>query len=289
MNSHPLISVIVSCYNQGQYLPDALQSVLDQTYTSWECIIINDGATDNTEKVALEWVAKDERFKYFKQPNSGLSAARNKGLNNMTGSYVQFLDADDKIGEGKFESSIAFTPAYDLVISNFSIFTDSVKNAVATAGNLKNEYFNYNAVLTLWDEEFVIPIHCGLFKASLFNDIRFNEKLKAKEDWLMWVQVFLQDVNVYFLNDPQANYRMTGQNMSQQRMHMNSNHILALSLLYDLIPESDKKLLFTKALRQFESKLDESDKLLSQTKQSSSYKLGNFFIRPLRRIFKRTS
>ena len=289
MNSNPLISVIVPCYNQGQYLPEALQSVLDQAYLNWECIIINDGATDNTEEVALEWVKKDERFKYFYQPNSGLSAARNKGLSNLAGSYVQFLDADDKIGKGKFKSSIAFTPAYDLIISNFGIFTDSDKNAVATAGNLKNDYFNYKAVLTLWDEEFVIPIHCGLFKASLFNNIRFNEKLKAKEDWLMWVQVFLQNVNVYFLTDLQAFYRMTGQNMTQQRLHMNSNHILAYEFLYDLIPESEKRSLFMKAMRAFESKLDESDKLLTKTKLSSSYKLGNFFIRPLRKFFKRSS
>ena len=92
-----LVSIIVPCYNQAQYLDEALQSVFDQTYTNWECIIINDGSPDNTEEVAKKWVSKDTRFVYLKKENGGLSSARNAGINTAKGVFILPLDADDKI------------------------------------------------------------------------------------------------------------------------------------------------------------------------------------------------
>ncbi|MHB1105096.1 MAG: glycosyltransferase family 2 protein [Lutibacter sp.] len=93
----PKISIIVPCYNQAQYLDEALQSVLDQTYTNWECIIVNDGSPDNTEEVAKKWIEIDNRFKYLFKENGGLSSARNAGIIVAQGMYILPLDADDKI------------------------------------------------------------------------------------------------------------------------------------------------------------------------------------------------
>ena len=62
-----MISIVVPCYNQAQYLEECLQSVLDQTYEKWECLIVNDGSTDNTEEIALQWKKKDSRFIYLKR------------------------------------------------------------------------------------------------------------------------------------------------------------------------------------------------------------------------------
>ena len=92
------ISIIVPCYNQAQYLDEALQSVLDQTYTNWECIIVNDGSPDNTKQIAQKWVEKDSRFKYIYKENGGLSSARNEGITIAEGEFILPLDADDKIG-----------------------------------------------------------------------------------------------------------------------------------------------------------------------------------------------
>ena len=97
MNSK--ISIIVPCYNQAQYLPEALQSVLNQTYENWECIIVNDGSPDNTKEVAQEWVKKDSRFIYLYKENGGLSSARNAGIANANGEFILPLDADDRIGK----------------------------------------------------------------------------------------------------------------------------------------------------------------------------------------------
>jgi glycosyltransferase involved in cell wall biosynthesis len=102
----PKISIIVPCYNQAQYLDEALQSVLEQTYTNWECIIVNDGSPDDTEEIAKIWTKKDSRFIYLKKENGGLSNARNAGIDLATGEYILPLDADDKIGKEYIEFAL---------------------------------------------------------------------------------------------------------------------------------------------------------------------------------------
>jgi len=92
------ISVIVPCYKQAEYLEDALNSVLEQSFENWECIIVNDGSPDNTKEIALRWLNLDSRFKYIEQANLGVSAARNFGIFHAQGEYILPLDADDKIG-----------------------------------------------------------------------------------------------------------------------------------------------------------------------------------------------
>lgn len=96
MNAN-LISVIIPCYNQAQFLEEALESVWRQTYKYWECIIVNDGSVDSTKEIASQWQLKDQRFKYVYQENQGLSKARNTGISRAKGKYILPLDADDKI------------------------------------------------------------------------------------------------------------------------------------------------------------------------------------------------
>ncbi|NIW46854.1 MAG: glycosyltransferase, partial [Gammaproteobacteria bacterium] len=87
------VSVIIPAYNQGHYLGECVQSVLDQTYPDFEIIIVNDGSTDNTQRVAKSF--SDPRIKYIYQENRGLSGARNTGIRNAIGTYVTYLDSDD--------------------------------------------------------------------------------------------------------------------------------------------------------------------------------------------------
>ncbi len=98
------VSVIIPCYNQAFFLKEAVASVLAQTYTNWECIIINDGSTDNTEEVTKELIKDDGRFIYKKQINKGLPGARNAGLELCTGEFIQLLDADDALHPQKLEN-----------------------------------------------------------------------------------------------------------------------------------------------------------------------------------------
>ena len=115
--NNPTVSIIVPCYNQAQYLDECLQSVLDQTYSEWECIIVNDGSTDNTDFFTKQWVEKDKRFIYFEKENGGLSSARNFGIKNATGEYILPLDADDKIASNYIAIAIkAFQEDFSLKV-----------------------------------------------------------------------------------------------------------------------------------------------------------------------------
>jgi len=91
------ISIIVPCYNYGNYIPEALSSIREQTYTNWECIIVDDGSTDNSRQVTEAFIQNDPRFKLISVANSGVSAARNTGVAHSKGAYIFPLDADDKM------------------------------------------------------------------------------------------------------------------------------------------------------------------------------------------------
>ena len=99
-----LVSVIMPAYNAERYIEEAIQSVLSQTYQNWELLIINDGSVDNTEEKIKSFT--DERIKYFKKENGGVSSARNLGLQNMKGDYFCFLDADDTYYERSLSSRL---------------------------------------------------------------------------------------------------------------------------------------------------------------------------------------
>ncbi|CAM3438874.1 glycosyltransferase family 2 protein [Aequorivita lipolytica] len=101
-----LISIILPCYNQAEYLPEALESVLKQSHSRWECIIVDDGSPDETKRIADEWLIKDSRFSYIKIKNRGLSNARNVGINKAKGEIILPLDADDKIADNYIELSL---------------------------------------------------------------------------------------------------------------------------------------------------------------------------------------
>ena len=90
-----LISIIVPIYNVENYLRQCLDSILNQTYQNFECLLINDGSPDNSADICREYAIKDSRFKYFEKENGGLSDARNYGIRQSTGSYLTFVDSDD--------------------------------------------------------------------------------------------------------------------------------------------------------------------------------------------------
>lgn len=90
-----LISVVVPIYNVEKYLRQCLDSIQNQTYQNFECLLINDGSPDNSADICREYVEKDSRFKYFEKENGGLSDARNYGIRQSKGSYLTFVDSDD--------------------------------------------------------------------------------------------------------------------------------------------------------------------------------------------------
>lgn len=120
----PKVSVIIPAYNSAKYLPDAIASVLEQTYTSYEIIVINDGSTDNTREVIEPYL---DRIRYFEQENQGVSATRNRGIYLARGDLIAFLDADDLFFPDKLAKQAAILeaqPEIGLVNSGFRLITE---------------------------------------------------------------------------------------------------------------------------------------------------------------------
>ncbi|UOE38004.1 glycosyltransferase family 2 protein [Chryseobacterium oryzae] len=224
MNNTPLISTIVPCYNQAQYLDECLQSVLDQTYENWECIIVNDGSPDNTEEVAKRWIERDSRFKYLKKENGGLSSARNAGIEIAQGEWFQFLDCDDKIDADKFNLSSLYFNHYDVVITNYQLFSEN--NLHPDYCSFIDENLSFEDILLKWDSNFSIPIHCALFK-KLKDKFHFQEVLKAKEDFVFWLHFFENNPKYIIINKRHAFYRIHQESMTKNYALMLENETLA--------------------------------------------------------------
>ncbi len=255
MLQNPLVSVIIPCFNQAIFLEDALESIWTQGYFNWECIIVNDGSTDNTEIISQRWCVKDSRFKYYYQENRGLSSARNFGIEQAKGDYFQFLDADDYLDKEKLQLSINLLSSLNeskpqIAISNFEMLEDKAGKIVPPFCKLDETLFNYEKLLYEWEESFSIPIHCGLFDAIFFKNFRFPIKLKAKEDWIMWITIFQAEYLVLFINQPLAIYRRHNESMTMSKDLMN-DHLAALDYLKDLIPSSDYEKLLKHFIRRY--------------------------------------
>ena len=102
------VSIIIPCYNMEQYLAETLDSVVAQTYNNWECIIVDDASTDNTELIVNNYCNKDNRFRYIKQENKGVSAARNNGIKQTNGELILPLDGDDIIDKTYLEKAVKY-------------------------------------------------------------------------------------------------------------------------------------------------------------------------------------
>ncbi|MFV8356770.1 glycosyltransferase family 2 protein [Flavobacterium sp. XS1P32] len=249
MEHNPLISIIIPCYNQASFIEETLQSVYQQQYQNWECLLINDGSTDNSESIILDWVQRDKRFQYCKTTNLGVSAARNYGLRIAQGEYVQFLDGDDLLAADKLILSIDALQKYkvDIVCSNYLVFSAKVKVAEPPFSNLDHFEFNFYNLARYWNDGFTVPCHCWFFKASLFQNISFPQDLTAQEDWVMWLLIFQQKPKIFYLQKPLALYRRNPFGRTNAEGFFDET-LLAIRYLKPFLKDSDFQLLYESAL-----------------------------------------
>lgn len=190
-----LVSIIIPCYNQARFLPEALESILQQTYPDWECIIVNDGSSDDTEQVAQEWVSKDARFRYVKKQNGGLSSARNAGLQVATGEYIQILDADDLLEADKLRSQMIYlrdgSDKVDILVSGYRYFKDVAEKRglyifgpANTLPEVALQSSDRNDLVKLFARTNPMVVSAPLYHRGVFEKVgRFDEDLSALEDW----------------------------------------------------------------------------------------------------------
>lgn len=199
----PLVSIIIPAYNYARFLPQTLQNILEQKYSDWECIIVDDGSADDTAQVAAQFTAGDARFRYVHQHNQGLSAARNTGIAHSKGTYIQFLDADDLLHDNKISLQAAFLeahPAVEIVYGDFLYFhTD--RPAQKLKGRDKEEHAEKHLLSSGCGMEMAkrfcvnnfIPVSAPLVRRSIIDKTGlFDTAYRSYEDWQYWFRCCLQ-------------------------------------------------------------------------------------------------
>ncbi len=183
------ISVIIPAYNCEKYIKSCLESLKHQTYRNLEIIVVNDGSTDNTLKICEEMQYDDYRIKIINQENKGVSAARNRGLEEVTGKYISFVDADD----------VLEPDMYEIMYKDMYLNTADVVRVGAyvhdRSGNIRHIY-NDNTVLVIEDKgdiihkfskgELSIAVWDKLFTKRIIGDTRFRENVYQEDTMFVW-------------------------------------------------------------------------------------------------------
>jgi len=254
---NPLVSIIVPCYNQAQYLDEALQSVLNQTNANWECIIVNDGSPDNTEEVATKWLEKDSRFKYIYKENGGLSSARNAGIDIATGEFILPLDADDKIGQDYLRLALqAFVN--DNLLKVVYCKAEKFGNAIGE-WDLPNFSLEKLARTNM--------IFCSaVFKKSEWERVGGYDSnmIYGLEDWEFWIAILKEGGNVKCIDYIGFYYRITAGSMvrsinQEERFfsekYVAKKHLDFILKSYDDLLKANNKFVYKLSSEKFVSNL----------------------------------
>ena len=228
------VSVIMPAFNAANYIEEAIQSIINQTYKNWELIVVDDGSTDRTSELFKTFAATDSRIKYYYQSNSKQGYARNTGIKNSEADLIAFLDADDLWLPTKLAVQLAvFNESdCDLLFSNAYIFESKFeinsfnsfsKNFQVIASEYQNEaglseFLYYNRIPTL----------TALFKKKIIHNAGFFSSRAVCEDYEMWLKLLVMGYKFKSISTPLAAYRVH-QNSST------SNDKLAIDDCIDVI------------------------------------------------------
>jgi glycosyltransferase involved in cell wall biosynthesis len=180
----PLVSVIVPCYNAAEFLEDALRSALAQSYSEVEVVVVDDGSTDSSAEIARRFPVR-----YIRQENRGLSEARNVGIRESKGSYLVFLDADDRLKPRAIESgldALALRPDCALTVGDH-VFIAADSSYLADSTKEHHLHCHYEALLK---SNFIEMIASVLFRRSIFNEVGgFDATLRVAEDYELYLRI----------------------------------------------------------------------------------------------------
>lgn len=236
---NPKISIIVPVYKVEKYLHRCLDSIVNQTFTDWECILIDDGSPDNSGIICDEYAQMDRRFKVIHQENKGVSAARNAGLDVAKGEWIGFVDSDDWIEKETYEVAYnkAIKESVDLIQWGYIIENErSSKKVFHPEGSFTNK----NAT-TYWVSSMCQKLVCR--KLIYEHDIYFPIKIKLTEDRFVAWRCYLNSTksfNIekcyyhYFQNNSSTTHNVTKEMLMQEATILLELHQYATNMGVDI-------------------------------------------------------
>lgn len=222
MKMSPLVSVVMPVFNGGVYLSDAIKSILNQTFTDFEFIIINDGSTDNSLETIQHFASIDNRVKVINRENKGLVYSLNQGINESKGKYIARMDADDVSNEKRFERQIYLleNEGGDICGCHFNIISDTnkfinnfiapiTKEAIACCLLITNPYAHGSVMI---DKQFMLN-----------NDLIYKD-IKA-EDHKLWSEFYEAGAKFITVNEFLFSYRVHKNSISKSKEKVMQNEV----------------------------------------------------------------
>lgn len=217
------ISIITASYNYEKYIKETIESVLNQTYTDWEMIIVDDGSKDNSVEIIKEYCKKDNRIKLFQHEdglNKGLAETLKLGISKAQTDWIVFLESDDTISKEYLESKIQIVKEnndVDLIFNGINLFGDEIK-----INKFKNKYFkkqekqlkkvgHKNKLINLFknrnSDNFIPTFSVVMIKKNILANLDFNSPNKPALDFFLWLQI-AKDCTYYYIDKELTNWRI---------------------------------------------------------------------------------
>lgn len=212
--SNALVSIITPTYNCAKFIGKTIESVLKQTYTNWEIVIVDDASTDNTEEIVKQY--NDKRIKYIKlKQNSGADVARNIAIEEAKGKYMAFLDSDDLWQPDKLEKQIKFMEQnnYNITATDYEQIDEEgrILNRIIKA----KEKVDYNSMLlsnSVGNSTIMYNVeNIGKFKVP---------NIKKRNDYALWLQMLKKEKYIYGIPEILMQYRVRSNSISRNKLNL---------------------------------------------------------------------
>ncbi|MEI7497655.1 MAG: glycosyltransferase [Candidatus Falkowbacteria bacterium] len=217
-----MISIILPTYNRANILPNAIKSVIAQTYSDWELIIVDDGSTDNTREIVNGFLT-DSRISFVNQENFGPIVARNNGVKMAKGNWLAFLDSDDIWLSEKLSKQItlAQTFAYPVMIIGNYVYIDELGQKQGEFFSQKTTPHSGRVLAQLLRDNFILTSSVLVLKKYFEKVGGFDEQLNLTigEDYELWLRL-AGELEIYYVNEPVALYRIHAVQLTKQKLRV---------------------------------------------------------------------
>lgn len=280
-----LVSVIVTCYNQQHCIVKTLESVFYQTYKNWECIIIDDESSDDSNQIIRQFIGNDNRFKLIRHKNMGLAGSRNAGFRDSQGEYIQFLDGDDTLLPDKLNIQVRALSEGE----NFMVCICKHRFFIESSNTFKYHEFDelntypLEQIIYKWNMGVSFTPHSPLYKRKIWNidEVPFQQDYKYWcEDWVFNVLLALRGHDYIILDEVLCNYHMHDDNFTSDKRALITAAIHAAMYLHPKLPEKYKNDFIENTVGNLLNMYRESEKN-KILRASGNWRLGNALTRPV--------
>lgn len=250
----PKVSIIMPVYNKEKYIENTLNTICSQTYVDWELIVVNDGSTDESLAIIQNYAEKNKKISVYTQKNSGVSSARNLGLNKACGEWIWFIDADDVPEQGFLKKAMLYDSSdISIIVGNYKrIYPEGTMESVVIdrQGRVPSNSFpvlfmEYQYRNGYWGYLWNKLIRRELIEAT---GVQFKVGLTLAEDLRFMVELYRFTPEIYLITENAMNYTVDAINSSNEKRVDYSEQLNIQMFIYDWIIKSNNKIEYAKML-----------------------------------------